>query len=395
MVSATVLQLNAQERRPQGPPQAAFTACENLNESAQCSFSAPHGTVNGTCINPPNHSELVCAPEGGPPGGPGHEQNRTKRSGSGDRAASAGSTNQRQTLSRRGGRQNGGNGNNPRGGAGRPETREHSITQISTPLYTYPSNTPPIGDSQYSESSQNSHRQINANGISEHDTGTFPNDGNPNTISEQRYAYTVPLQPAVSSGSEPVWGYNFGIGVNGVPFDPGAAEWYLGERNSEWQYAALSGAVALGLDDNHAHVQPTGAYHYHGKPTGLLSNQGVDGINHSPIIGWAADGFPIYALYGYQDGNDPESAITILASGYQIKPGNRPSGSEQPGGYYDGTFVADYEYIEGLSELDECNGRTTVTPDYPDGTYAYFITENWPVIPRCFKGTPDTSFRKF
>jgi hypothetical protein len=38
--------------------------------------------------------------------------------------------------------------------------------------------------------------------------------------------------------------------------------------------------------------------------------------------------------------------------------------------------------------LDECNGRFTVTPEFPNGTYAYFLTRDWPVIPRAFRGKP-------
>ena len=54
-------------------------------------------------------------------------------------------------------------------------------------------------------------------------------------------------------------------------FDPGTAEFFQRNRNSEWNYEALSGAVKLGLDQNHAHVQPNGAYHYHGLPSKSLS----------------------------------------------------------------------------------------------------------------------------
>lgn len=39
-----------------------------------------------------------------------------------------------------------------------------------------------------------------------------------------------------------------------------------------------------------------------------------------------------------------------------------------------GRYLEDYDYIEGLGDLDQYNGRTTVTPEFPNGTYAYFIT---------------------
>ena len=44
--------------------------------------------------------------------------------------------------------------------------------------------------------------------------------------------------------------------------------------------------------------------------------------------------------------------------------------------------------MEGSGDLDKCNGRFTITKDFPNGTYAYFLTENWPVIPRYFKAEP-------
>ena len=97
------------------------------------------------------------------------------------------------------------------------------------------------------------------------------------------------------------------------------------------------------------------------------------------------DGYPIYALYGYKDPENPEAGIKKLTSSFQLKKGDRPY---PPGGKHDGTFSKDYEYVEGAGELDKCNGRFTITKDFPDGTYAYFLTENWPVIPRYFKAEP-------
>jgi hypothetical protein len=83
--------------------------------------------------------------------------------------------------------------------------------------------------------------------------------------------------------------------------------------------------------------------------------------------------------------------VKKLASSYRLKEGLRPGGRE-PEGPYDGTFVADYEYVAGSGDLDECNGRQTVTPEFPEGIYAYFLTANWPVIPRRFRGTPSADF---
>ena len=233
-------------------------------------------------------------------------------------------------------------------------------------------------------------RVIQANGIPAHKTGTFPNRGNPNRISVQDHEYRIPANPKQATESTPIQG-EFGVAINGVPFDPGAGEFYDGEPG--WQYEPLSGAIALGIDVSHAHVQPNGKYHYHGLPTGLLDSVKLNSKQHSPLIGWAADGFPIYAVYGYSDPNDSKSKVQKLSSSYQLKTGSRPGG-DAPAGIYDGTFVRDYEYVPGSGDLDECNGRQTVTPEFPNGTYAYFLTEQWPVIPRFWKGTPSQDFQR-
>ncbi len=135
-------------------------------------------------------------------------------------------------------------------------------------------------------------------------------------------------------------------------------------------------------------MQPTGAYHYHGLPTPYLRKLGVDKSTHSPQVGWAADGFPIYALYGYEAPQDPKSAIVKLTSGYLMKDGKRPDGNDGPGGNYDGAFTRDYEFVEGSGTLDDCNRRYCATPEFPNDTYAYFLTTEWPLIPRNFRGTP-------
>ncbi|MDX1738654.1 MAG: YHYH protein, partial [Alphaproteobacteria bacterium] len=147
--------------------------------------------------------------------------------------------------------------------------------------------------------------------------------------------------------------------------------------------------VDLGMDDNNAHVQPNGTYHYHGLPTGLIESWSPN--IHSPVVGYAADGFPIYALFGHEDssGNGP---VRELTSSWRIKSGGRPESGNGPGGKYDGRFVEDYEYIDGAGDLDHNNGRFVKNQDYPDGIYAYFLTTSFPFIPRFFAGTPDESF---
>jgi hypothetical protein len=112
------------------------------------------------------------------------------------------------------------------------------------------------------------------------------------------------------------------------------------------------------------------------------------GLVHSPIIGWAFDGNPIYGPYGFVDPTNINSGITPVKSGYALKENlvfnevTNPNPERIDGPLLEqfpaGTFVEDYEYVfksEAIF-LDEYNGRFTKTPEFPDGIYAYFITLN-------------------
>ncbi|MCB9187553.1 MAG: YHYH protein [Flavobacteriales bacterium] len=249
-----------------------------------------------------------------------------------------------------------------------------------------------------------------SNSIPDHVTGTFPNANNPNSISAQQTDLAMCAYPVQAGqftdiiiagfnamGSCPT--FEFGIATNGIEFDPIAAEFFSnpnnGQLNYDWNKNPLSPNINLGTDMNDAHVQPNGKYHYHGNPANFITNLGITSNQHSPIIGWAADGFPLYYKYVYSDAMDANSGIIEATSCFQLKSGTRPgNGTTAPDGAYDGTYVEDYEYNGSLGGciLDECNGRYGVTPDYPNGTYYYVMTSDFPVVPRCFAGTPDMSF---
>jgi hypothetical protein len=97
-----------------------------------------------------------------------------------------------------------------------------------------------------------------------------------------------------------------------------------------------------------------------------------DGSKHSPIIGWAYDGNPIYGSYGYSDPEDPQSDIKALVPGYKITNG---AISDRPVGVSTGFFIEDYVFFDS-EDLDVYNGRWCKTPQFPNGTYAYFATRN-------------------
>ena len=234
------------------------------------------------------------------------------------------------------------------------------------------------------------YRFITSNGIPDHTVGRFPGPGNPNKIAPQHYEFRVPLKPtpATRRGRSEV----VGVALNGVVFDPGTAERWNGSPN--WRYEALTGFMAsqgaLGADDSFAHVQPNGAYHYHGLPLSYLKKRDYRG--QMVQVGWAADGYPIYGPYAYANPTDPKSSLKPLKSGYTLRVGDRPD-TGGPGGAFDGSFASDYAFAAG-GDLDECNGRTGVTPEFPDGTYYYVLTDTWPFIPRQLHGAPDPSFQK-
>jgi hypothetical protein len=233
-------------------------------------------------------------------------------------------------------------------------------------------------------------RVIQSNGLPNHDTGRFPNQGNPHSIAAQNYSYRVALTPKPLPQPVPTNHAAFGVAVNGVPFEAGTAEFWNGDR--AWNYEAKSGKIDLGLDQNDAHVQPGGKYHYHATPHGLIAKLGGGDGKKMRLIGWAADGFPIYATHGHSDPKDAASPLVKMRSSYQLKKGQRPRNG--PEGDHDGTFTADYEYAPGAGDLDECNGRFGVTPEYPQGIYHYYITETFPYLSRQWRGQPDSSFEK-
>jgi len=236
-------------------------------------------------------------------------------------------------------------------------------------------------------------RVIQSNGWPDHAPGAFPRRGNPNTAAPQNYVFRVPLKPRAAQEPSRRPGWFFAVAVNGVPFEPGTAEAWHNDRRSGWRYEANTGFLDLGLDEHHAHVQPTGAYHYHALPTGLVERLGGDG-KKMLLVGWAADGFPLYTAFAHGDANDAKSPLRKMKSGCQLKKGPRLAAPDGPGGNYDGRFTEDWEYVQGSGDLDELNGRTGVTPEFPGGTYYYCITDEFPSLGRAWRGTPDPSFAK-
>jgi hypothetical protein len=244
-----------------------------------------------------------------------------------------------------------------------------------------------------------SSRVLTANGLPDHPVGTFPNTNDPNTISAQPVSFSATLTPTVASsataGSESTLSY----ALNGVKFDPATAgtcptgatatsNCSLIGDSGDWSIEAIGQSVFdFGVDSNNAHVQPNGAYHYHGMPTGILNNNGVSSTNVKMLlVGFAPDGFPIYARYGHSTATDASSALKVMTSSYALK--TTPDSGRPPTSVFPmGTFTQDYEYVAGSGDLDQCNGRFDVTPEFPNGIYHYYATDTWPYLTRYWCGT--------
>lgn len=110
-----------------------------------------------------------------------------------------------------------------------------------------------------------------------------------------------------------------------------------------------------------------------------------DNNGHSKILGFCLDGYPIYGPYGYTDPLDSTSPIILMKSSYIIleEDSHRPINwkfnntiviSNNVYSLLPGIFVEDFIYTENYGTLDQYNGRFCITPEFPNGTYAYFLT---------------------
>jgi len=224
---------------------------------------------------------------------------------------------------------------------------------------------------------------INATGIPDYNIGPWPS--NPNTATNQNTLARFPRAPQVQTGTKTATGLGaIGLMVDGTQiFNATDARSY--QNRNVWHQDAVV-VEGASFDSALGHPSPMNAYHYHGQPRTLRSEMGDDGSHHSPILGYAFDGFPIYGPYGYANANGT-GAITRMTSGYRKRSittrTTLPNGTvlaaanygpavstQYPLGYY----LQDYEFVAGMGTLDVYNGRVCVTPDYPTGTFAYFVT---------------------
>jgi hypothetical protein len=260
---------------------------------------------------------------------------------------------------------------------------------------------------------------VSTNGIPAYPTGPFL-DGNPSLATDQNAIFKIPLNPVQNTGTATTTsGGNIGIFINGVAlFDyrdgvawntttnslcgglPGMSPCPGGPGGSQsWNRDAVP-AEKLGFDCSKGHPA-MGNYHHHQNPSAfnldltiisticdLYAADGLYAINplqHSPLIGFAYDGFPIYGAYGYANA-DGTGGIVRIKSGYQLRNITTRTvwadGTDVADGpavsttYPLGYFREDYEFVTHpeADYLDEHNGRFCITPEYPAGIYCYFAT---------------------
>jgi hypothetical protein len=280
----------------------------------------------------------------------------------------------------------------------------------------------------------------------------------PNLPTNQQVLYRFPHTNNVPTAKTENGGGQIGIFVDGVEMFNSwdAYTWdttnQMNEQNvtGYWNRDAYVNE-GVTFDPGNAHQQQSGVYHYHANPLGLryLLDDHVDynattktysedtnaSTKHSPILAWAADGFPLYGPYGYSNANNANSGIRRMISGYVLRNGQDGTSnltlagrttipqwaarlynvaSNQPGPSVNSTYplddyMEDNDYLGDLIntntgtnfqqgvdfDLDQYNGRWCVTPEFPQGTYAYFVainTNGTPAFPydigRGFYGSP-------
>lgn len=202
--------------------------------------------------------------------------------------------------------------------------------------------------------------------------------GNPNVPVNQNFVYKITRTPQQNTGTPTLIGNgHIGVWTNGVSvFNVSDAQSY--NNAGVWNRNAYFWEGS-GFDNCLGHPAPNGEYHHHVNPKCLYD------INastvHSPVIGYAFDGFPIYGAYGYTNVNGT-GAIKRMTSSYSTTTtATRTNGPAVNSTYPAGCFIEDYVYTAGSGDLDARNGRFCITPEYPAGTYAYFVTLDASLLP--------------
>jgi hypothetical protein len=218
--------------------------------------------------------------------------------------------------------------------------------------------------------------------------GPWP--GDPFICGGQNNSYLFPRNPSYPSSThqtKPTGSQ--GLLINGVViFDDGDGKSYntsTGTNSNSgagvWNQIAWV-AHASEMDAGMGHPDPSKIYHNHSNPIKLCSV--TSSTTHSPLIGWSFDGWPIYGPFGYSTATNSSSAVTRMTSSWALRnittrttlytgTSTSQTGPAVSTSFPLGTYIEDYGYTAGSGDLDYYNGRYCVTPEFPSGTYAYFL----------------------
>lgn len=167
-----------------------------------------------------------------------------------------------------------------------------------------------------------------------------------------------------------IQGGQSGIMLDGsVCFHPGDAQSY---NNANVWFRLAYYFEQQDMDNYNGHSTPNDHIYHHHFDNLALNTTGS--TVHSPLVGYAWDGYPIYGSYGYTN-PDGTGGISRMKTSYQkYTYTTRTNGPNVGGQYPIGCFIEDWHYVAGSGDLDEHNGRHCKTPEYPNGVYAYFTT---------------------
>lgn len=222
---------------------------------------------------------------------------------------------------------------------------------------------------------------VTCSGIPGYAIGPWP--GNPNTPTNGNWVYKLTLNPVPATGTPTAVGLgHVAILLDGTAiYNARDARSYNNQgiwNQTAWYFERASFDACLG------HPSPQREWHPHALPTCMIG--AIDPARHSPLIGFAFDGYPIYGPFGYANA-DGSGGIARIASGFRTRSitarTSLPNGTQLApsqygpaigGSYPLGCYVEDWEFVSGLGHLDRSNGRFCVTPEFPQGTYCYFVT---------------------
>ena len=291
---------------------------------------------------------------------------------------------------------------------------------------------------------------LRSTGLGLHTMGPWLNGAFPNLPINTKTFWRIPRTTSVPVTKTLTPGGAIGYFVDGVAmFDSRDAFYWNGTTDNVagtgyWNRDAYVNERAT-FDPGYAHQPQDGTHHYHASPIALryelgdhvdfnvtnkmYSESGNAVTKHSPLLGWVKDGYPIYGPYGYSTATNAGSGGRRMESGYVLRNGqngsqnltvtgrtgiplwaqrlynvasNILSGPAVSGTYPLGRYMEDNDYLgdlgytQGISfDLDEYNGRFCVTPEFPGGTYAYFVSissNGTPTFPynigRAYRGNP-------